>query len=121
LDDLTVGDLAIEIVSAPPEPICCWWRGKSNDRQPSRVLTPYLAELLDRADGESVSLEMHFENLDHFNSSTITVLIELIQGAQERGVPLTLFYDRGLKWQKLSFNALRVFDRDDGMFALRAT
>jgi hypothetical protein len=58
-------------------------------------------------------IELHFEKLEHFNSSTITSIIQLIQDSRARGVKLVLVYDEALKWQKLSFDALRVFARDD--------
>jgi hypothetical protein len=59
-----------------------------------------------------VGLELHFEELDYFNSSTITSLIQLIQEARAKGIPLTYVYDPALRWQKLSFDALRVFVGD---------
>lgn len=119
MDNLSAGDLAIEVSGEPPEPIQCVWLGKSNHRHNDRILTPYLRDLLTAAREAGVALEMHFEHLDHLNSSTITILIKLIQDAQEAGVRLVLVYDRGLKWQNLSFNALRVFVNGDGLFDLQ--
>ena len=57
------------------------------------------------------SIEMHFEKLDHFNSSTIAAVIRFIQDARQRGVKLIIVYNQALKWQKLSFDAMRVFVR----------
>jgi hypothetical protein len=56
---------------------------------------------------------MHFENLDHFNSSTIAAVIRFIQEARVKAVKLVIVYNQQLKWQKLSFDALRVFAKDD--------
>jgi hypothetical protein len=44
----------------------------------------------------------------------------LIQDARTAGVKLVLVYNKSLKWQKLSFDALRVFVRDDSTLELRS-
>ncbi|TMQ10607.1 MAG: STAS domain-containing protein [Deltaproteobacteria bacterium] len=89
------------------------WKGKSNHRHPGEALAPYFREVLAIAAQKRVPLELHFEKLDHFNSSTISSIIQLIQDSRARSVKLVLVYDQALKWQKLSFDALRVFARDD--------
>jgi hypothetical protein len=120
MDDLTAGDLRIEINEEPSAPIRLVWRGKSNDRAPSRVLAPFFATALATAGQRGVPLQLHFESIEHFNSSTITSVIQLIQDAHAAAVPLVLVYDKSLKWQKLSFDALRVFVRDGSQLELRS-
>ena len=117
-ESLSTGDLRIEVREEPPRVIRCVWRGKSNHRHPTQILSPFFDKVLTRAKESSLTVEMHFEDLDHFNSSTITSIIQLIQDARGRGVPLSLVYDSQLKWQKLSFDALRVFVKDDGLLKL---
>jgi hypothetical protein len=119
MENLLSGDLRIELTDAASA-ILLTWRGKSNDRAPSKVLGPYFAGVLASAVERRVSLELHFEQIDHFNSSTITSVIQLIQDARAAAVKLVLVYDKALKWQKLSFDALRVFVRDDGQLELRS-
>ena len=34
-------------------------------------------------------------------------------------VKLAMVYDQSLKWQRLSFDALRVFEKNDDLFQLR--
>jgi hypothetical protein len=94
------------------------WRGRSTDRQPEIVLAPFFRQVLDAA-GQGGALELHFEALDHFNSSTITAIIGLVAQARARGTRLVLVYDPALRWQKLSFEALMVFRKDDGLLELR--
>jgi hypothetical protein len=118
MEPLIAGDLTIAVRAEPSETLICDWTGKSNDRHPAKVIAPYLDALLAAA-GQGGGLEVHFEALDHFNSSTITVLIRLIQNARARGVRLVFVYDQSLKWQRLSFDALRVFDKGDQAFELR--
>jgi hypothetical protein len=120
MDTLIVGDLRIEARDfGPSAPVQLLWKGKSNNRHPGETLTPYFHTVLDAASQRRVPVELHFEKLDHFNSSTITSIIELIQDSRTRGIKLIIVYDHALKWQKLSFDALRVFAKDD-LLELRA-
>lgn len=119
MESLVVGDLTIEL-TADAAALCCVWKGKSNDRQPGKLLAPYFEQLMQAAGERHLPLEMHFEELEHFNSSTITALIGLIQRARRDGVKLVMVYDQRLKWQRLSFDALRVFDKRDELFVLRS-
>ena len=116
VDALASGDLRIDVASADGGAVVCTWTGKSNDRSPQLVLGPWFETLLA---AKPPRIEMHFEKLDHFNSSTITVIIQFIQEARKRGVQLVMVYNQALKWQKLSFDALRVFAKD-AAFELRA-
>ena len=114
MENLVADDLTIEAAEPDPaSPLVLTWKGKSDDRHPAKILGPYFASVLDRAAARPSAVEMHFEKLDHFNSSTIAAVIRFIQDARARGVKLVLVYNQALKWQKLSFDALRVFARDD--------
>jgi hypothetical protein len=114
MQSLIVGDLRIEALEDDASaPVRLLWKGKSNSRRPSETLAPYFRDVLTAAGKRRVPLELHFEKLEHFNSSTVSSIIQLIQESRARGVKLVLVYDQGLKWQKLSFDALRVFARDD--------
>lgn len=121
LEPLVVDDLRIvaERTDSPSQ-IRCTWSGKSTHRHPSKVLGPWFDKLLAWAEGESAPVSMHFEGLEHFNSSTIGAIVQLIQSARSRGVRLTLCYSATHRWQRLSFEALRVFVEDDGLFQLEA-
>jgi len=115
MQNLTVGDLRIEAmpIEGAAAPVQLLWRGKSNNRHPGEVLAPYFREVLATAGTRNVPIELHFEKLEHFNSSTISAIIQLIGDARARSIKLILVYDQALKWQKLSFEALRVFAKDD--------
>lgn len=116
MQNLVVGDLRIEampISDGGVAPVQLMWKGRSNHRNPAEALAPYFREALEEASTRKVPIELHFEQLEHFNSSTITAIIQLIQDARARSIKLVLVYDQALKWQKLSFDALRVFARDD--------
>jgi hypothetical protein len=102
-------------------PIRLLWMGRSTARNPGEILVPYLREVFQQAAARGgVPVEMHFEAMEHFNSSTVAALIYLIQDARGRHVPLVFVYDQNLKWQKLSFDAMRVFVRSDGLLQMRS-
>lgn len=81
--------------------------GKSNSREPGKVLAPLFDRVLAAAVPAAAKVELHFEKLEHFNSSTIAALVQLINSAQRQKVCLTVHYDGRLKWQALSFDALK--------------
>jgi len=83
------------------------WLGRSNDRNPAAVLHPWFDQLFSSARERGAAVELRFERVEHFNSSTIAVLIQLITSAQDRGLRLTVRYDGSARWQTLSFDALK--------------
>ncbi len=119
MENLQQGDLTIEVTEATPGAYQCTWKGKSNERNPPEILRPWFDRLLATVTERKGSIEMHFEKIEHFNSSTITALIRLIQSCRKNNVKLTMVYDQTLKWQRLSFDALRVFEKNDDLFRLR--
>lgn len=121
MGSLLADDLTIEVGLAQPGVILLDWRGKSNARQPGTILAPFLADVAKHAVTTKRSIEMRFEHLEHFNSSTITSLIQLIQDLRNKGVKLTIVFEQGLKWQRLSFDALRIFEKPDGLLTFRTT
>jgi hypothetical protein len=120
MDNLNAGDLTIQVTISPDAVYSCTWLGKSNERNPPELLKPWFEKLLASVAERKGSVEMHFEKIDHFNSSTITALIKLIQVCRKSHVRLAMVYDQSLKWQRLSFDALRVFEKNDDLFQLRS-
>jgi hypothetical protein len=97
------------------------WKGRSTARNPGELLVPYFQAVFESAvESGRATVEMHFERMEHFNSSTVGALIYLIQDARGRQLPLVFVYDQKLKWQKLSFDAMRVFVKSDGLLQMRS-
>lgn len=123
MESLVAGNLRIRLNE--PENVSgaiqLLWEGKSNDRQPAKVLRPYFSDILSVVEVRKVPLELHFEQIEHFNSATITSIIQLIQDSRSIGIKLIIVFDPKLKWQKLSFDALRVFAKADGLLQIRAS
>jgi hypothetical protein len=116
--DLKAEDLIIEVDEQTPGRLVVTWRGRSNSRNPGALLHPWFDQLFTTAKERGTLLEMRFEKLEHFNSSTIAVLIQLINSARDRGLGLSIHYDGTLRWQALSFEALkralRMFEQGGG-------
>ena len=105
--NLQFDDLLIEVDERETGVLVLNWLGRSASRNPGGVLHPWFDQLFGVARERGCALEMRFERLEHFNSSTIAVLIQLINSAQDRRIKLTVRYDANLRWQTLSFDALR--------------
>ncbi len=114
MENLVAGDLTINITNQEGL-LGLDWRGKSADRQPQVALSPFFDEVANEAAEQTAAIEMHFENLEHFNSSTITVLIQFIQKLRQKNIKLRIVFNAGFKWQRLSFDALRIFEKPDGL------
>lgn len=106
MDRLQAEELTIE-VTRESGALVAVWRGKSTSREPGKHLRPFFTTLLERAATQKLQVRMQFEQLEHFNSSTIAEVIQLIHSARTAGVPIFLHYDSTLRWQALSFEALR--------------
>ena len=118
VEGLVAGDLRID-VDRQGSLLRCEWRGRSVDRDADATLRPFFDRLLAAAQKLGASVEMHFEELDYFNSSTIGTLITFIQRSRRQKVMLRIVYAGGIKWQTLSFDALRMFEKGDQLFELR--
>jgi hypothetical protein len=114
------GDLHIDVDDGAPNAIRLDWRGKSNHRQPDTVLSPFFADVTAKALRTEKALEMHFEQLEFFNSSTITAIIQYVKELRDRRVKLTVSFDSRHRWQKIFFDALCIFDKGDGLFTIQS-
>lgn len=125
LRDFSADSLTLRVSSSQDakaaEGISLIWSGKANLRYPMEVLGPYFDTLVTAAEERGNLLEFHFETLEHLNSSTILALMRLIQTLRQKRIRLRIFFDGAHKWQKMTFEALRQFDRHDGLFEFRGS
>jgi hypothetical protein len=113
------GDLRVD-VSRSPGHLRLDWRGKSNEKDPEAFLTPFLADVGHQATQDKLLLDMHFEELEFFNSSTITVVIQFVKEARAKQMRLRMSYSPLRKWQKIFFDALWMFQKPDGLIQIQA-
>lgn len=107
MENITVGELRAGLDRGAAGELHVRLAGKSTSRDAARELAPVFDGALGAARAEARALTLHFESLEYFNSSTIAALVQFIRAAQDAGVPLTVRYDAGQRWQALSFDALK--------------
>ncbi len=107
MKDFKEGNLEIKIEET--DKILMTWIGRSEDRDPSAFLNPYLSEISDAIAGKE--LEVEFSKLEYMNSSTVPPIIQLIKKLNTVGVTTRIFYDKNSKWQSASFKALETIAR----------
>lgn len=110
---LALGDLNIEVQELPGK-LVQQWKGSSNSRDPSVGLRPFLELAVAEASTRKLVLELHFENLGHFNSSTVATLLRFIEKAGQKGVKLVLYYNGSQRWQGHNFEAIALLNRAGG-------
>ncbi len=103
-----LGELVIDVVEPRPDLIEVYWSGASNSLDPAAVLKPFFTLALAEAAMRSARLELHFEKLKYFNSSTVAALIRFVQDASKKSVKLALYYDGSLRWQDHNFKTISL-------------
>lgn len=120
MENFSAGTLKMEVKeSAPPSPIQLLWSGRSTDRDPVKLFGPYLHEVIALAEARHVAVEMHFEKLEYFNSSTISCLLKTLHEAKHRNVKLILAFDAAIKWQAVNFASMNQLFKGDDFLELR--
>jgi hypothetical protein len=88
--------------------------GKSNERNPSKFISPILSDVLHQSDSGNKEIVLDFKELEYMNSSTITPILKILDKAtREKNYRITIAYKQSLKWQDLSFSALKIFELKD--------
>jgi len=107
MDGLESNDLVIRVDRSAPTCLRLDWLGRSDSRNPVEIIGPFFEQVLAEATGLGRLIDIHFEALEYFNSSTIATVIHLINSARKAMVLMRIHYDAGLRWQALAFDALR--------------
>ena len=117
---MDLGELRIEVTDIADGPLVrVDWRGKGNALQPTVALAPIFDDVLVRSRANGATVDMHFEELEFFNSATITAVLHFIRRARAERRTVVLNYHGGLRWQRYCFDALAAFEKDDGLVRIR--
>jgi hypothetical protein len=100
-------ELTAELDRDAPGLLAVRLSGRSASRDAGEILAPLFDRLLAVGREEGRVLALHFERLEHFNSSTIAALVRFIRTAHAAKIGLTVVYDTRQHWQAVSFDALR--------------
>lgn len=112
------GDLSIE-VGGTPDGLELVFKGASNSRNPGEALRTYFKVAVAEAAIRRAKLDLHFEHLIQFNSSTVSVLLHLVDDAAIQGVTMNYFYDGSLRWQAHNFESIALLKRDTKGFSVK--
>ncbi|MEL6183726.1 MAG: hypothetical protein AAFU79_03810, partial [Myxococcota bacterium] len=112
------GELVIEARSSEDR-LRLDWTGRSSAREPWGELQGYFEDITESLAERGHGLQLRFNRIEYFNSSTITALIRIIQLCQSRHIELEVLYDGNLRWQKLSFDGLKVFEQSNKLLKIR--
>jgi len=108
-----LGDLTLR-TSETSSNVSVAWFGRSNAATPGDAIVPVLLASADRAEALKVPLVFAFDELEFFNSATITVLLRTIRALRGRALLLTLRYDESKRWQRMFFDAFTGVGLGDG-------
>ena len=108
----TDGTLTLVLEENPGE-LRLKWQGMSMAREPSRFLMPILSRALDLGAQQSKPLVIDFKALEYLNSSTLSPVIRALEQARRGQNRVKVQYDKGVKWQALSFTGLDIFKTPD--------
>jgi hypothetical protein len=109
MENLKSGNLNIK-VKADKDFIRIEWIGKSDRRDPSNVLMPYLEGLVQELKGKNV--EVIFQNLSYMNSSTVPPIISFMKDLDATVKKAVFVYDKSSNWQAASFKALKTISKN---------
>jgi len=110
MQGLALGELKIDVADKGGRQVQKW-TGSSNSRDPASGLRPFLELAIAEASTKGLAIELHFEDLSHFNSSTVATLLRFIEKAGQKGVKLILHYDGSQRWQAHNFEAIALLNR----------
>ena len=103
-----LGDLTIDVEEPSPDRIVLRWKGASNTRDPGSALKVFFDIVFAEASGRKAAVEMHFEDLSFFNSSTVSALLRVVAEAGRLSLPMILHYDGSLRWQSHNFEGIKA-------------
>ena len=89
------------------------FRGRSALEQADTVFVPFFDRLIDEARPKVLHVHLHFEELEFFNSSTISSLLRCILAMRDKGVRTMIRYDGRQKWQQAFFEGLAMLRGGD--------
>ena len=118
LDAFTYGEHRIAVVQTD-RCVRLLWSGRATMRDPRAALLPYFTDVFAAAKADGLGVEFHLVELQACNSATIASIIDATRLAREAEVPMEVVYDGAVRWQRTSFEALRMFATRQA-FAVRA-
>ena len=112
MESFRCGELTVSLLeTSAPARLYLSWSGRGSDRDPQRTLTPFLQAVLDHALASHASIELRCQGLTYVNAATIGCIVDLVHRCEAAGVDVVVRYDATSRWQKLSFEAMRMLTK----------
>jgi hypothetical protein len=92
--------------------------GKSRARDPANFLNPILHEAYLECVEKKTRIILDFSGLEYMNSATVAPVIKFWARLKASEIPLTIIYNHEVAWQKTSFSAFTVFEKESELFTL---
>ena len=83
------------------------WFGRACMRDPGKELSSFFQDIEEAAVSTKKSVIFDFTKLEHFNSATIVAVMRMIRQLDRQQIAFTLVYSQKLKWQTMTFDALK--------------
>jgi hypothetical protein len=114
------GELTIDVYDMPGRAVRVDFKGKSVHRQPDMFLRPLFADIAKKASAYGAGIEMHFEELEFFNTATITSVIHFVKELRIKQIPMVLSYNARHQWQRVFFDALGMLAKTNSRLKITA-
>ncbi len=82
------------------------WLGRSEARNPSDALNPYLDSILEKLSGKKLVVD--YCALEYMNSSTVPPIIRFVKACDKSNIETTIQYNSKSEWQTASFKPLQT-------------
>jgi hypothetical protein len=113
VNQFSVNKEALRIDVTSTSLIRAYFRGRSALEQADTVFVPLFDKLIADARQKGFHVHLHFEELEFFNSSTISSLLRCILAMRDKGVRTMIRYDGRQKWQQAFFEGLAMLRGGD--------
>lgn len=87
-----------------------YWKGKSRDLNPVQFLNGFFQKLIAYAKGKELIVD--FCDLIIMNSSTIRLIVNLINQLHRESIPAKFIYNKNISWQAACFKPIKLISEE---------
>lgn len=118
MDSIKIGSLDITLRDSAAS-IHVIWLGEADEREPRKMLLPFLEQVARRAMQEHKSVILDFSDLQFMNSACIGLVVAFLKALNGRNVQVEVRYNTAHDWQTLSMKCTRtIFARSESIAIL---
>jgi hypothetical protein len=117
--NMVFGSLLVELRSEH-DGVHVIFRGTSADPAPEQIVSKVFEEARFRARALRAPVALHLDQLEYFNSSTMGAFLQELKKLRVEGQAVRLRFAPMKRWQRIFCEALRMFERPDGLFRVIA-